>query len=215
MRDGLKWSILCLGLALGEGCATSTSDPIDSSGGASSVAGTSGSTSGGALGVSGSSSGAANVAGGGTVGGGSSQGGAGSSGSAGATNVAGAGGSTGGAAGKSGAGGTSGSAGAAGNAGTGGGSAGSAGNAGSAGSAGASGGTGNCTAPTGSTCQDTTEFCAGYAYQTGDKVKATCTVGTGGCIVGMHWLFTCVATCSAEKPGSGVDQTHWSIQQCN
>jgi hypothetical protein len=50
----------------------------------------------------------------------------------------------------------------------------------------------------------------------GDRVKATCTVSTGGCLIGMAMLFECKTMCETQNPGTIVDQNKWGISsQCN
>jgi hypothetical protein len=60
------------------------------------------------------------------------------------------------------------------------------------------------------------DYCPGFAYAAGDRVLATCTVNTGGCIADKDMLFSCVADCAATTPGTGADQNKWTISsQCN
>ena len=117
---------------------------------------------------------------------------------------AGSGGSSGG---KGGSGGVAGSAGKGGSAGS------TAGTGGKGGSGGGSGGSGPCTPPSGTTCMTAADFCQGYAYMPMDIVKATCTVGTAGCLAGMPFLFRCVANCGAQVPGGTgfVSETNWAL----
>jgi hypothetical protein len=133
----------------------------------------------------------------------------------------GTGGSTAGSAGKAGSAGMSstggtgtGGTGSAGRSGTGG----AGGTGGSSAGAGGSAGTGSSCSPPAvpTSCMDADDFCAGYSYMTGDQVLAKCTVGTAGCISGRTMLFECKSACTSQTPGTGVDNSKWSIvNQCN
>ena len=103
-------------------------------------------------------------------------------------------------------------------AGTAGSSAGSGGKAGSgtSGSAGAGGGGSSCTPASGTTCSTAVEYEDGCSYAPGDRVLATCKVGTAGCIQNREMLFQCVSACDTQDPGTITNTARWTIaDQCN
>jgi len=92
----------------------------------------------------------------------------------------------------------------------------SAGAGGSSAGSGGSGGSSSCTPPTGTTCTTAADYCSGYTYIVGNKVKAVCAVDTAGCIKGKNWLFSCSqAGCGSHPPGTTDGEGYWTITQCN
>ena len=85
--------------------------------------------------------------------------------------------------------------------------------AGASGGMAGNGGSGQCMPPSGTTCATASEYCQGYPYVPTNVVVATCTGTTAGCFVGLRALFTCVANCTAQVPGSPdfIDNSHWQI----
>jgi hypothetical protein len=56
----------------------------------------------------------------------------------------------------------------------------------------------------------------GCDYVTGDRVLATCSVSTAGCLSGKEMLFVCKAMCNTQNPGTIVNENQWGIaSQCN